>query len=226
MGKSLLHFEKIVYNVRQACDSRPKEWGAASICAVTKTRPAEDAQSAINAGITNIGENRVQEAAEKFPFITGGRRHLIGPLQSNKENKALELFDVIQSIEQLEQCRRLCAKLSLSGQTKAFYIQINTSGESQKHGLRDEAEAFAIGALLRSCPNVLWEGLMTIGPLEGDPRPAFSALRTLRDKMQDKFALPLGLSMGMSGDYITAIQEGATLVRLGTALFGTRNYNL
>ena len=89
--------------------------------------------------------------------------------------------------------------------------------------MRDETEAFAIAAELASCPNARWEGLMTIGPLEGCPRASFAALRALRVRMQDKFALPLGLSMGMSGDYITSIEEGSTFVRLGTALFGARN---
>ncbi|MGL5721214.1 MAG: YggS family pyridoxal phosphate-dependent enzyme [Brevinema sp.] len=214
----LSKFQEIVYNINaNRCSSQN-----VVICAVGKTQPAELIQEAINMGISEIGENRVQEAAEKFPLITGARRHLIGPLQSNKENAALKLFDVIQSIESVDQCRRLCTKIVAADMKKVFYIQVNTSEEPQKHGVENYAELTSIAREAIACPNVVLEGLMTIGALEGAPRICFKKLRTMRDTLQDTLGIPLGLSMGMSGDYITAVQEGATLLRIGSLLFGKR----
>ncbi|MGL5721698.1 MAG: YggS family pyridoxal phosphate-dependent enzyme [Brevinema sp.] len=215
----LSKFQEIVYNINaNRCSSQQ-----VSLCAVSKTQPVELIQEVIDMGILEIGENRVQEAAQKFPSLTGARRHLIGPLQSNKENAALKLFDVIQTIESLEQCQRLCTKIINADMKKAFYVQVNTSEEPQKHGVNHYAELLPIAKEIVSCPNVSFEGLMTIGALNGDPRICFKKLRTMRDTLQDTLGIPLGLSMGMSGDYITAVQEGATLLRIGSLLFGQRN---
>ncbi|MGL5255026.1 MAG: YggS family pyridoxal phosphate-dependent enzyme [Brevinema sp.] len=215
----LSKFQEIVYNINE----NRSENQEVLICAVGKTQSAELVQEAINLGISDIGENRVQEAITKFPYINGARRHLIGPLQSNKENAALKIFDVIQSIENINQCRRLCSKIVSANMQKVFYIQVNTSEEPQKHGVQNYEELLEIAKEIITCPNIKLEGLMTIGALNGDPRICFKKLKTMRDDLENSLGIQLGLSMGMSNDYITAVQEGATLVRIGSLLFGQRN---
>ena len=197
-----------------------------SILAVTKNRTISDIIPLLDQGITMIGENKIQEANAKFLEL-GERtveKHLIGPLQSNKENKALELFDVIQSIESLEQLTRLINKINTQGLSRKVFLQYNTSLEDSKHGLRNEKEFFAMVELLLQNPNVHFEGLMTIGALSTEEnlvRKSFSDLRSLRDCAILKYPelISLKLSMGMSNDFEWAIQEGADIVRLGTVLF-------
>ena len=197
-----------------------------SILAVTKNRMVSDIVPLLDQGITMIGENKIQEANTKFLEL-GDRiveKHLIGPLQSNKENKALELFDVIQSIESLEQLKRLVNKINTQGLNKKVFLQYNTALEDSKHGLRDDKELFAMIELLLQNPNIHFEGLMTIGALSNEEslvRKSFSDLRSLRDCaiLQYPELTSLKLSMGMSNDFEWAIQEGADIIRLGTVLF-------
>ena len=197
-----------------------------SILAVTKNRMVSDIVSLLDQGITMIGENKIQEANTKFLEL-GNRtveKHLIGPLQSNKENRALELFDVIQSIESLEQLTRLINKINTQKSSKKVFLQYNTSLEDSKHGLRDDKELFAMIELLLQNPNIHFEGLMTIGALSNEEnlvRKSFADLRSLRDCAILKYPelISLKLSMGMSNDFEWAIQEGADIIRLGTVLF-------
>lgn len=196
-----------------------------TLVAVSKTHPVETLQAAIAAGAAVFGENKVQEAAGKIEII--GREtvewHLIGHLQSNKARKAVKLFDVIHTLDSIElaaRLERICIeenKTSLS-----VFIEVDLANESTKNGVA-EADLPALIEFLKSCKRLKLIGLMIIPPYFEDVeivRPYFRKLRAIRDEL-----LPGGaLSMGMSHDFETAIEEGATIVRVGTAIFGERNY--
>ena len=195
------------------------------LIAVTKTHPFSLIEECYDAGITAIGENRIQEASKKFrsfdsmPHLS---KRFIGHLQSNKVNKCLELFDTIDSVDSVRLLKRISNTASDQERKIHVLLEINTSGETQKHGfspdqLNEIRECFNI-------PNINIEGLMTVGPLTIDKekiRNSFIQLRELKDTMNQPGLKEL--SMGMSGDYEIAVEEGSTMVRLGTALFGMRN---
>ena len=179
-----------------------------------------------------LGENKVQEAHEKrlgWPVDNKRAWHLIGHLQRNKARKALEVFDLIESVDNLD-LARILDRILAESDTAAYpiYIEVNMSGELTKNGVEPcEAESLA-ERVIEYCPRLSVEGLMTIGPNTDDEaaiRESFVNLRELRDTMRIKTGLSLPeLSMGMSGDYKTAIEEGSTIVRIGTSIFGTRIY--
>ena len=200
------------------------------LIAVTKTRPISIIKECCDLGVRNIGENRVQEAAEKFIHFDGfekTKKRFIGHLQTNKVNKCLNLFDTIDSVDSY----RLASKIDTSARNKNIKIEclleINTSGEKQKHGFKPE-----INKELLSCfnlKNLKIVGLMTVGPNTQDKnktRKAFSLLREIKENINKniKTNVLTELSMGMSGDYDIGIQEGSTMVRVGTGLFGKREY--
>ena len=199
------------------------------LVAVTKTHPAETIIEALDSGLTHIGENRIQEAESKFPKVpetTYVIKHLIGHLQSNKVNKALSFFDRIDSIDTVSLAEKISRKLLSEDRTIPALLEVNTSGETTKNGF----EPIAVEDML-SCmelPGLQVEGLMTIGPLTDDEkaiRDAFITLRNLKERLNTERSGSLKLtelSMGMSGDFEIAIEEGSTMVRLGTALFGPR----
>lgn len=191
-----------------------------TLIAVSKTHPAETVLAALGAGQTVFGENRVQEAAGKFPKLRethpGLRVHIIGGLQTNKARDAVRVADSIDSLDRPRLAAALAEAMTKEGRAPDLLVQVNTGDESQKSGIaRADAEAFArdcmgqFGARLR--------GLMCIPPADADPRPHFAFLAGLAAK------LGLGvISMGMSSDYTIAIEQGATHVRVGSAIFGTR----
>ncbi len=199
-----------------------------TVVAVTKTRPLADVAAAVAAGMTSIGENRVQEAERKFAGVKRDfRLHMIGHLQSNKSRDAVELFDVIQSVDSLRLAEILDSECSRRGKPGEILLEVNTSGEPQKYGfaLRD-VEAAAARVL--ELEHMRLTGLMTVGPLTEDRdaiRESFAELRRLFDRIRashpDKNEFTV-LSMGMSDDYEIAVQEGATMIRVGRALFGSR----
>ncbi len=219
---------------------------------VTKGVSVERIREAVAAGVREIGENRVQEAREKrvllgtVPFGDSPllRWHLVGRLQRNKVKLAVGLFDVIHSVDSLELIGELEKQLMLRQAQHErgpleLLIQVNVSGEPTKGGCRPE-EAEALAEHVLKTKSLKWAGLMTMAPYSEDPesaRPVFRQLRELRDKLEehfgDCFVGPSGpprndirrrleLSMGMSGDFETAVQEGATMVRVGTAIFGEK----
>ena len=198
-----------------------------TLIAVGKTHPPERVAEAVRAGATDLGENRVQEAAAKRPGVPAATWHLIGPLQRNKAATALETFDVIHTIDRIELADRLELLLERDwpGRRQRVLVEVNVGDEPQKAGvLPDEAAELVVAVAER--PRLELVGLMAIPPFEDDPeasRPHFRALRELRDRLRDQTALDLAqLSMGMSHDYEVAIEEGATMVRVGTAIFGPR----
>lgn len=197
---------------------RPEE---VTLVAVSKTKPAAAVLAALRAGQAVFGENRVQEAGEKFPALRPGwpalRLHLIGPLQTNKVAQAVRLADVIETLDRPRLLEALAASCAREGRVPALLVQVNVGDEPQKAGVsRAEADGF-IGAC-RDRFGAAVQGLMCVPPLEGDPAPHFAWLA----ERAARHGLPV-LSMGMSADFETAIAHGATLVRVGSAIFGARS---
>lgn len=218
--------ERVRQNVAEAAGAAGRSPDAITIVAVSKTveRPVVDAAALL--GLRHFGENRVQDAAQKFAEapLDGCRLHLIGHLQSNKAKRAVALFDVIESVDRLSLIEALETEAEHLGKLMPILLQVNVAGESQKSGCASEDAAL----LMRRLSESSWlepRGLMTMAPLVTDPeevRPVFAGLRVLRDRLQQEFPdLALdSLSMGMSNDYVVAIGEGATSVRVGRAIFG------
>lgn len=193
-----------------------------TLVAVSKTHSAAEILPLLRAGQRVFGENRVQEAAEKYPALREQypdlNLHLIGGLQTNKVRDAVALFDVIESVDRVELAEKLAAEIKKQGRNPSCFVQVNTGEEPQKSGVAPNAAA----ALVEKCRalglNVV--GLMCIPPADDEPSPHFAFLKKLARQSGVK-----ELSMGMSADYPLAIQQGATFVRIGTALFGQRDYS-
>ena len=195
---------------------RPEE---ITLIAVTKKQPASAVTEALACGVTEIGENYVQEAAEKRHSVPSGHWHLLGHLQSNKAKQGVALFDLIQSVDSLRLARTLGREAQALGKTQDILMQVHLGDEATKTGL-PPAQVNDTVAEMTALPGIALRGLMGIAPYNGDPRPHFQELRRLFDTMP-VVSRPI-LSMGMSGDFETAIEEGATMIRVGTALFGPR----
>lgn len=191
-----------------------------TLVAASKTVARQDVQRAIDLGLRVFGENRVQEAVQKWPDLRarnpGVELHLIGPLQSNKARPAVQLFDVIESVNRENLARVIADEIEKQGKEPAIYIQVNVGNEPQKSGIPPAS----VPALIDSCRKTYQlnvEGLMCIPPAGSDPSDHFALLR----KIAEDHGLPI-LSMGMSTDYVQAIAQGATHVRIGSAIFGAR----
>ena len=213
--------------IAAACARAGRSPDDVEIVAVTKTHGAEVVGEAWRAGLRIIGENKVQEAAWKKPASASGPEwHLIGHLQSNKVRHALELFDFIHSVDSAKLADRINFIADEIGASPRILLEVNVSGEKSKSGMRPEEVAPTVRHIIEACPRVTVEGLMTMAPFSEDPedaRPYFRRLRELRDSVEKELGVGLPrLSMGMSGDYEVAVEEGATWVRLGTVLFGDR----
>jgi pyridoxal phosphate enzyme (YggS family) len=196
-----------------------------TIVAVTKTRPASVVRAAVAAGLNDFGENRVQEALAKQEELhdLAVRWHLIGSLQRNKARHAIHRFALIHSVDSLELGRELDRRAA-PGRTQPILIQVNCTAEPQKGGV-EPGELPALLDQMAGLPRLELRGLMTMAALTDDPaeqRRAFRLLRELRDQAERRGIRLPELSMGMSGDYQVAVEEGATMVRLGTILFGER----
>jgi pyridoxal phosphate enzyme (YggS family) len=203
-----------------AAKAAGRDPAAVALIAVAKTHPAAAVEAALAAGQTVFGENRVQEAQGKYPALQRQhpalRLHLIGPLQTNKVKDAVALFDAIQTVDREKLARALAAEMARQNRKLELFVQVNIGEEPQKAGIPPrEADAF-----IRLCRDELGlaiVGLMCIPPAEHQPAPYFALLREIAQRNGLS-----ALSMGMSGDYESAIRLGATLVRVGTAIFGTR----
>ena len=209
--------------------SRPAE--AVRLVAISKTFPAEAVREAFSAGVRDFGENRVQEAESKIAALAdlgaaGLHWHLVGHLQSNKARRAATLFDTVHSIDSLDLARRLARVGAESGCTLRGLVQVDLAGEQTKFGL-DEGELLTALEALRGEPGLGVEGLMALPPYLEDPeavRPFFRRLRELGERATAAGLAGRELSMGMSHDFEVAIEEGATMVRVGSAIFGERTY--
>ena len=219
--------DEVKAKIAAACVRAGRDPAEVEIIAVTKTHGEEVVKEAWDAGLRIVGENKVQEAAWKKPAsVTGPMWHLIGHLQSNKVRKALELFDFFQSVDTVQLADRMNMIAEDIGAQPHILLEVNVSGEKSKSGMKPEEVEPTIRHVMESCPRLTVEGLMTMAPFSENPedaRPYFRRLRELRDSAEKTLGVGLPrLSMGMSGDYEVAIEEGATWVRLGTVLFGER----
>ncbi|MBI4530237.1 MAG: YggS family pyridoxal phosphate-dependent enzyme [Candidatus Latescibacteria bacterium] len=196
-----------------------------TLVAATKQRTPAEVEEAIRCGMTVIGENRVQEAEEKRRCVSlPASWHLIGHLQTNKVKKAIELFDVIQSVDSLRLAEELNKRAGMVGKTIEVMVEVNTSKEPSKFGAAPE-ETIDLVRRIATLPNLRIVGLMTIGLLTEHPdeaRPCFTMLRNLRDELTRAGITLPHLSMGMTHDFEAAIEEGSTMVRIGTGIFGPR----
>jgi pyridoxal phosphate enzyme (YggS family) len=216
--------------IARAAERAARRPGEVTLVAVSKTHPEEAVRAAFAAGVRDFGENRVQEAEPKiaatFDLVASGLRwHLVGHLQSNKARKAVTLFGVVQSVDSLELAERLARIGCETGRPVRALVQVDLAGEETKFGL-PEVELLHTLEALRGRAGLRVEGLMVLPPWFEDPertRPFFRRLRALRDQAQAEGFLEGGeLSMGMSNDLETAVEEGSTIVRVGTAIFGER----
>lgn len=199
------------------------------IVAVSKTFGADLMQQALRLGMAALGENRVQEAREKYPEIEAllkeknAQFHLVGHLQTNKAREAVRLFDLIQSVDSERLAHELDQRAREIGKVQRVLIEVNTSKELTKFGVEPH-ELMSLAKVVQSLSNLRFEGLMTIGPLtggSGGARACFRELRNLWHELGGRETLPI-LSMGMTQDFEIAIEEGATMIRVGSAIFGTR----
>ncbi|WP_209086677.1 YggS family pyridoxal phosphate-dependent enzyme [Agrobacterium tumefaciens] len=212
--------EDVRQRIAHVAEKSGRRPGDVTLVAVSKTFDAEAIQPVIDAGQRVFGENRVQEAQGKWPALKektpGIELHLIGPLQSNKAADAVALFDVVQSVDREKIARVLAEECEKQARSLRFYVQVNTGLEPQKAGI-DPRETLAFVTLCRDELKLPVEGLMCIPPAEENPGPHFALLAKLARECGLK-----KLSMGMSGDFETAVEFGATSVRVGSAIFGAR----
>lgn len=220
MNEAVSRLEAVKANISSAEKEAGRAAGSVTLVAVSKTFGADDIRPVIEAGQRVFGENRVQEAQSKWPALREHfpdlELHLIGPLQSNKVKEAVALFDVIETVDREKIAAELAKEIEKQGKAPRLYVQVNTGLEEQKAGI-DPREAVAFVARCRDIHGLAIEGLMAIPPFDENPGPHFALL--------EKLAHEAGvekLSMGMSGDYETAVRFGATSVRVGSAIFGTR----
>jgi PLP dependent protein len=218
----------VMARIEEAADRSLRDAQDVRLVAVTKTVPSARIVEAIEAGVTCIGENRVQEAERKFAELDlSVEKHLVGHLQTNKVREALALFDVIESVDSMKLAREISNRAEATGEAAEVLVEVNTSGEESKHGLAPGEAAGAIEQMA-GLKGLRIVGLMTVGAFLPDPedvRPCFRRLREVRDDVEER-VIPgvrmAHLSMGMTNDFEVAIEEGATLIRVGRAIFGER----
>lgn len=220
----------LLARIQSAAAAAGRAGGGIRLVAVSKTFPPEAIRQAIAAGVSDIGENYIQEARDKFEALQGTavKWHFIGRLQTNKAKQAVRMFDLIHTLDsyklalELDRCARRLHKI------QPVLIQVNVAGEATKAGVAPE-EALSLVRQAAALENIAVKGLMTMPPYFNAPervRPFFAALRQLRDRIRHEEISNIGmeeLSMGMTGDFEAAVAEGATLVRIGTAVFGERS---
>lgn len=230
MDALAVSIQQVREHIRRACLRSGRRPEDILLIAVTKTIPEEHIQQALREGLTHFGENYIQEAQRKIDALQQGTWHFIGHLQKNKAKAAVKLFSMIETVDSPALARELNRLALQAGKTLEILIQVNEAGESTKSGLSPDQ----VPALLEESPSwaaLRLRGLMTMPPYDPDPeksRPWYRSLRHWQEKWQQQFPLIdlTQLSMGMSHDFAGAIEEGATIIRVGTALFGARDGTL
>ncbi len=221
------NLDRVYDRISGAAERAGREASSIHLIAVSKTKPLSMIQEALRAGVTDFGENRVQEALGKISPDDGARWHLIGPLQRNKARFAAQAFDMIHSVDRLSLGQELDRRLQQAGRIMPVLIQVNTSSEETKAGVAPDRTLDLAGDL-SALSGLSIRGLMTIPAFNPDPeqaRPAFQLLRETRDRIAAAGISGVDmdvLSMGMSHDFEVAIEEGADMIRVGTAIFGAR----
>ena len=213
--------------IEAACWRAGREPASVTLVAVTKGQPPEVVCAAAELGLSLFGENKVQEAKAKIPQCPSRLHwHMIGHLQTNKCRDAVGLFEMLQSVDSLYLAEELNRRAEQAARTMPVLLEVNAVGEASKFGCRPD-QLLADLASINALPRLEIHGLMTVPPWALDPekaRPVFRQMRELKDRCEQLLGAPLPhLSMGMTGDFEVAIEEGATLVRIGTALFGARS---
>lgn len=220
------NLESIRKQIHEACERSGRRPEDVQLMAVSKGQPPEKVQQAAELGLTLFGESKVQEAKAKIPLCPGRLTwHLIGHLQTNKCRDAVHLFRMIQSVDSLHLAEELNKRAGESARRLGVLLEVNAAGEASKFGYRPDRLLEELTAL-NALPRLEIYGLMTIPPWTPNPekvRPFFRQVRELKQECEQRLGASLPeLSMGMSGDFVVAIEEGATMVRIGTALFGAR----
>jgi pyridoxal phosphate enzyme (YggS family) len=222
------NLERVRERIAEACLKAGRDPDEVTLVAVTKTVEPDRIQEAVDAGVDILGENRVQEAEPKIDAVRGEIAwHMVGHLQRNKARKAVEMFEMIQSVDSERLAREVDRRGGETGRKVGIMVEVNTSGEESKYGTRPERALDLIGKI-SELPNLSIKGLMTIGALTDDERVIRKCFETLRGLAEDirRAGIPGAemryLSMGMTSDFELAIEEGSNMVRIGTAIFGPR----
>jgi PLP dependent protein len=220
------NLDSIQQRIRAACDRAGRAPESVTLLAVTKGQPPDVVNEAGKLGLAFFGENKIQEAKAKIPLCSAKLRwHFIGHLQTNKCRDAVELFEMIQSVDSMNVAREISKRADQAGKTMPILLEVNLAGEASKFGYRPDAVLAELHGL-NALPRLEVHGLMTVPPWTANAenvRPVFRQLRMLKEQAEQMLGAPLPhLSMGMTGDFEVAIEEGATIVRIGTALFGPR----
>jgi hypothetical protein len=220
------NLERVREQITQAAAKAGRAVNEIELVAITKTHPAEKVREAVEAGHSVFGESRVQEARAKIPELPSNLRwHFVGHLQKNKIRHALPLFELFHGVDSLALAQEMNRIAAEDGERPRLLLEVNVAGEGSKFGFKAETLRAEIGSLL-ALPRLLIEGLMCIPPLAEEAeasRKFFVQLRELRDSLEKEFDVTFPhLSMGMTQDFSIAVEEGATLVRVGTAIFGER----
>ena len=221
-----IRLNHVLHDIQSAVTEAGRTTGEVQLVAVSKTKPIEAIQEAYAAGQRHFGENKVQELDQKVPALPDDCVwHLIGHLQSNKVKQAVAHADLIHSVDSLKLAERIDRLAGEIGKSQAILLQVNVSGEASKSGF-DPDSVRAVFQSIIALPHITCEGLMTMAPFDASSpelRACFERLHELREQLNTAYGTSLShLSMGMSGDFKEAILEGATLVRIGTAIFGSR----
>ena len=235
------NIDEVQEQIASACARAGRSVDDVKLVAVSKTKPIEDVLAAAKVGIRDFGENRIEEASEKIPAVNDIWDqtvvwHMIGHIQSRKARDVVPLFASVHSVDSLKIARKLSSLASEEGKPLNVFAEVNVSGEPQKYGFeasnwQTDAQQFDMLqqtiSQIAQLPGLKLVGLMTMAPFVSDAertRPVFASMAALRSQLASKLAINLPhLSMGMTNDYTVAIEEGATMVRVGTAIFGARN---
>lgn len=231
MGNIKENIEAINKNKDEIAGRTGRKAGEVLLVAVTKTRTAEEINEAIDAGITDIGENKIQEILDKFDTVKPVRWHMIGHLQTNKVKYIIDKVSLIHSVDSFKLAKEIDRRAAQNASMMDILVQVNAAKEESKFGITTEETGKLIEEILEHCPNIRIRGLMCIAPFEDNPEDVRIYFREMK-VLYDQYALISHpgldfqyLSMGMSHDYEAAILEGSNLIRVGTAIFGERNYN-
>lgn len=231
MGTIAENIEEIQWEKAQAAERCGRNPEDILLIAVTKTRSAEEINEAIRAGVTDIGENRVQEIMDKYDKVLPVKWHMIGHLQTNKVKYIIDKVSLIHSVDSLRLAEEIDRRAAQHGRTMDILVEVNAAGDEAKFGVGPDSAEALISDILKNCENIRVRGLMTVAPYAENPedvRPHFHRMRLLYDKIASEIVHPRldfqYLSMGMSNDRNIAVEEGSTAIRVGTAIFGARNY--
>ncbi len=226
------NLEEVEEKIAKACERAGRTREEVTLIAVSKTKPVEMLQEIYDEGIRDFGENKVQELTEKYEVMPKDMKwHMIGHLQRNKVKYIVDKVTLIHSVDSLRLAETISREAEKKGVTVPILIEVNIAGEETKFGLSSKEEVISLTEQIAALPNLSVKGLMTVAPPAKDPeenRPFFRAIRQLSvditNKNIDNVSMEI-LSMGMTNDYTVAIEEGATMVRVGTGIFGARDYS-